>query len=87
MTAVARLLELALRMAAPFIAMNFVVTLGFSILGRAVPKMNVFIVSFALRSLLGLLLLASAGGLFVQYFSGVFNQLPWQMLELVFRRP
>ncbi len=86
-TAVARLLELALRMAAPFIAMNFVVTLGFSILGRAVPKMNVFIVSFALRSLLGLLLLASAGGLFVQYFSGVFNQLPWQMLELVFRRP
>lgn len=82
---VSRLLELALRMAAPFIALNFVITMGFSILGRAVPKMNVFIVSYALRSLLGLMLLAGAGGLFARYLSGSFERMPWEMLQLVLR--
>ena len=45
------------------------------------------IVSYALRSLLGLLLLAGAGALIAQYLNGAFNQLPWQMLQLVLRRP
>ncbi len=43
--------------------------------------------SYALRSLLGLLLLAGAGALIAQYLNGAFNQLPWQMLQLVLRRP
>ena len=45
--------------------------------------MNVFIVSYALRSLLGLLLLAGAGALIAQYLSGAFERMPWQMLQLV----
>lgn len=84
--AVAELLALALRMAAPFIALNFVITFAFAILGRAVPKMNVFVVSYALRSLLGFLLLAGGGMLFARYLSGAYERLPWLMLELVARR-
>lgn len=58
---------LGVLMAAPFIALNFIVNISFAVLGKAVPKMNVFITSFAVRIMAGLVLLVSSILLFSSY--------------------
>lgn len=80
-----QVIELGFRIAAPFMAMNFLINLAFSVLGRAVPKMNVFILSSPIRSLVGMLLLSGSGALVTRYLAPQFTDLPFRLLELVAR--
>ena len=66
-TEVSNVFILGVLMAAPFIALNFIVNISFAVLGKAVPKMNVFITSFAIRIIAGLVLLVSSILLFSSY--------------------
>lgn len=79
----AHVIEIGLRIAAPFIAMNFLVVLSFSALGRVVQKLNPFIMSFSLKIIAGFSLLASAGALIASYLYSEFNEMPVRMLQLL----
>lgn len=74
---------LGVQMAAPLMAVNFVVTCTFSILGKAAPSMNVFSESFSVRILAGVAIFGVAFGLTAQLVLSSIRQSPELMLHLV----
>ncbi len=74
---------IALQIAAPILAINFVITLAFAILGKAAPGINAFAESFAVRILAGLVVLGLTLGLTAQVVLSQFANAPELMLRLI----
>ena len=55
----------------------------FAALGRVVPKMNPFIISFSMKLIAGFTLFASAGALIARYLYIEFDDTPVRMLQLL----
>ena len=71
---------LAVQLSAPLIATSFVITLVFSVLGRAVPQMNVFTEQFAFRAMGGLFVFGLTLNLSAQHIANYLNRLPEDMV-------
>ena len=80
---VSRVFLIGTLMAAPFIALNFLVNVTFAVLGKAVPKMNVFMTSFAIRILSGLVLLVSSILLITSYVFDASSRSVEVMLDII----
>jgi flagellar biosynthetic protein FliR len=67
---------IALQISAPLLAVSFLVTIIFAILGRAVPTMNVFTENFSVRLLAGLFVLGLTCNFMAQHISNYLRRLP-----------
>ncbi|MDD5350866.1 MAG: flagellar biosynthetic protein FliR [Chthoniobacteraceae bacterium] len=74
---------IAVQMAAPLMAVNFVVTFTFAVLGKAAPSINVFSESFSVRILAGIAIFGVALGLTAQLVLSCMRQSPELMLQLI----
>jgi flagellar biosynthetic protein FliR len=73
---------IALQLAAPLMAVSFIISLIFSVLGRAVPQMNVFSESFALRPLVGLSVFGLTLELMAGHIVNYLRRLPEDVLRV-----
>jgi len=73
---------IALQLAAPIMAVSFIVSLVFSVLGRAVPQMNVFHESFTIRTLAGLTVFGITLQLMSEHIINYLRRLPEDMLNV-----
>jgi flagellar biosynthetic protein FliR len=73
---------IALQLAAPVMAVSFIVSLVFSVLGRAVPQMNAWNQSFTIRTLAGLSVFGLTLQLMAQHIINFLQRLPEDVLNV-----
>jgi len=73
---------IGVQLAAPLMAVSFIISLVFSVLGRAVPQMNVFSESFAVRPLVGLSVFGLCMELTSQHIINYLRRLPEDALRV-----
>ena len=72
----------AIQMAAPLLAVTFIILLVFAVLARAVPQMNVFSESFAIKLLSGMTVLGLTCQLMAQHIASFLHRLPEDVLRV-----
>ncbi|MBC8094595.1 MAG: flagellar biosynthetic protein FliR [Akkermansiaceae bacterium] len=77
-----RIFVVALQISAPIMAVSFVVTVVFAVLSRAVPQMNVFILSFPFRIAGGLAVFGFTLQLTAQHVMNYLHRLPDDLLNV-----
>ena len=77
-----RIFVQATLLAAPIIAVSFLINVMFSVLGRAVPQMNVFIESFAFRIMAGLIVFGLTLELMAQHIMNWLRNVPDDFLRV-----
>ncbi len=77
----AQIFSVALQIAAPVMAVSFVITTFFAIMSRAVPQMNVFAESFGIRIAGGLIVFGFTLHIAAQYVSNYLHRLPEDLLS------
>ena len=75
-----RIFVVGLQISAPIIAVSFVITLVFALLSRAVPQMNVFVMSFSFRIIGGLIVFGFTLQLTAQHVMNYLRRLPDDLL-------
>jgi flagellar biosynthetic protein FliR len=80
--ATAGIFVVAIQMAAPMLALSFLLALVFAVLGRAVPQMNVFAESFSIRTLAGLATFGLTLNLVAQHLVNCLRRLPEDVLRV-----
>lgn len=78
-----KIFTVGVQMAAPLIAVNYIVTLSFAVLGRAIPTMNVMMLSFGVRIGLGFIALIITLFVLVQILIGMIYDSPERILQLL----
>lgn len=78
-----RIFLVAVQLAAPLLALNFLINLAFAVLGRAAPSINAFQASFPVRILAGLMLLGLTFGVAAQHMLGELRAAPELMLRFL----
>lgn len=71
-----QLFRIGVQIAAPLIAVSFVITIVFSTLSRAVPQMNVFSDSFSVRTLAGMAVFGLTCNLMAQNIQNYLQRIP-----------
>jgi flagellar biosynthetic protein FliR len=71
-----------IQMAAPVLAVAFIITLVFAVLGRAVPQMNVFAENFSVRLLAGMIVFGLTCQLLAQHIANYLGRLPDDVLRV-----
>ncbi len=77
-----RLFLVAVQIAAPMMAVSFIVMLVFALIGRAVQQISSFFESFAFRLLAGLFMLGLSMNLMAQHLAAYLHRLPEDLLRI-----